>query len=474
MRTFWTLIEPGTELVWGWALDAVCDHLQAITDGHIKDLLINIPPRTLKSTIVSVMFPPWEWLQDAQHRYLTCSYDKNLAVRDAVRSRRIIESPLYRELNRDSNGDQRFLMAGDQNVKSRYENTATGHRICASPGSSGTGEGGDRILVDDPHNVREAESDSQRKEVIDWWDKTMSSRRNDLRTDARIVIMQRLHQNDLAGHVLEKGYDHLCLPMLYEPDHPHLSRAKRYTFKDPRTAPGEILTPERVGPDEIKDMQTSMGMVAFVAQEQQRPSPSSGVIFKIEHYRRWSLLPILEECDRVFTSWDFAFEGTDKEQVERIKDPSFVVGQLWAVKGSTAWFIDEERGQWDFLQSCQAVVRMRNKWPQATAHLFEKKANGPAVRTVVKGLLPGVLMIEPNGSKIQRATACQPFVSAGNVIVPENDMAPWVVDWIAETTGFPFMKKDDRVDAMTQALLWANVTDAQRSIDALTRLIGGV
>ncbi len=479
VQQMWPVVEPGKALIWGWPLDAMCEHLEAVTRGDIRNLIINVPPRFLKSTIVSVMWPAWEWLHDPQLRYLTSSYDKQLAVRDAVRTRRLINHPKYEILNMGEDGKQRFIFSGDQNVKSSYENNQTGTRICTSPTSSGTGHGGDRIMVDDPHNVRESEAEIQRNAVHEWWDKTMSTRRNDPKTAARVIIMQRLHEDDLTGHCLEQGgYDHLCLPLLYEADHPHKSSTS-LQFVDPRHAEGQLLMPKRLGPEQAQDSKIELGTYGFVGQMQQRPAPSEGGIFQVAWFNEYEIEPPVDSFDRMWTTWDLSFKGREgrggmRGEIEAVKNRSFVVGETWGSIGAASYILDEERGQWNILETIAAMVRARKKWPSATAHLVEDKANGPAIETLLKDKIPGLLLLNPRGSKIQRAHAVSPYCEAGNVHVPSPRYAPWIADWLHEICTFPFGRYNDRVDAMTQGLIWAHVDTVQRSLRALDQMVGNL
>ena len=177
VRQAWPIIEPSTPFVPGWHIDAIIEHLEAITLGHIRNLLINVPPRHMKSLLVSVFWPAWEWIRWPERRLLYSSYAAQLSIRDSVKCRRLIESPWYQERWGD-----RFALTGDQNTKGRFENDRSGYRLSTSVGGAATGEGGDRIVCDDPHNVQEAESDSVRKGTLDWWDVVMSTRVNDPRT----------------------------------------------------------------------------------------------------------------------------------------------------------------------------------------------------------------------------------------------------------------------------------------------------
>lgn len=476
VQLMWSDVEPGRDLIWDWPLDAMCEHLEAVSNGQILNLIINVPPRFLKSTIVSVMWPAWEWLHRPMLRYLTASYDKTLATRDGVRSRRLIRSSKYRLLNLGEEGDQKFYFEADQNLKSSYENNRTGTRICVSPSSGATGYGGDRIMVDDPHNVREAEGEDQRNAVKEWWDKTMSTRRDSAET-ARVIIMQRLHEDDLTGHCLEKKtYDHLCLPLLYEDDHPHKSSTSLH-FADPRKTEGAMLMPNRTTIEQVEEAKVDLGTYGFVGQMQQRPAPSEGGIFQVAWFDQFEVEPPTAEFDRMFSSWDATFKGKDdrrgrRYEIEAIKNRSFVVGSMWGLIGANSYLLDEERGQWNILETIEAMLRMRERWPRATAHLVEDKANGPAIETLLQDKVPGLLLVNPRGSKIQRAHAVSPYCEAKNIHVPSPTYAPWVHAWIHEICTFPFGRFNDRVDAFTQAMIWAHVDTVHRSLRALNRMVG--
>jgi hypothetical protein len=212
VRQAWHVLEPATPYVHGWHLDAISEHLEAVSRGWIRKLIINIPPRHMKSLSVSVFWPCWDWLQRPDRRYIYSSYAQRLSTRDSLKCRRLILSPWYQ-----SHWGGLFQLTGDQNEKTRFENDKTGYRLATSVDGSNTGEGGDFIVADDPHNVRERESDIQRENVITWWDEVMSTRLNDPKTGARVVVMQRMHERDLSGHLLEQGgWEHLCLPARYE------------------------------------------------------------------------------------------------------------------------------------------------------------------------------------------------------------------------------------------------------------------
>ena len=187
----WAVIEPLTPFVPGWHIDAIIEYLEAVTRGEIRNLLINVPPRHMKSLLVSVLWPAWEWIAHPERRWLYSSYAATLSIRDSVKCRTLIESPWYQRFWGD-----RYALASDQNTKTRFDNNRSGYRIATSVGGTATGEGGDRIVCDDPHNVQDAESDSVRKATLDWFDVVMSTRVNDPRSAAKVVVMQRCHQQD--------------------------------------------------------------------------------------------------------------------------------------------------------------------------------------------------------------------------------------------------------------------------------------
>ncbi|MBZ5623541.1 MAG: hypothetical protein LAQ69_33185 [Acidobacteriia bacterium] len=194
----WPVLEPETAFVDGIHVRSICDHLQAITEGRLRNLIINVPPGHAKSLLTAVFWPAWVWITRPESRWLFSSYREPLATRDSVKCRRLIESAWYQE-----RWGGRYQLAGDQNQKNRFENTQTGCRVVV-PMSSGTGERGDYVVVDDPHSVDQAESDAERRSAIEWWNGSMSTRLNDFATGHKIVIQQRLHEADLTGDLLQK------------------------------------------------------------------------------------------------------------------------------------------------------------------------------------------------------------------------------------------------------------------------------
>jgi predicted phage terminase large subunit-like protein len=468
VRQAWHVIEPSALFVPGFHIDAIIDHLESVTRGDIRNLLINVPPRHMKSLLVSVFWPAWEWIRWPERRWLHSSYAATLSIRDSVKCRRLIESPWYR-----ARWGHVFTLTGDQNAKTRFDNNRSGYRLSTSVGGAVTGEGGDRIVCDDPHNVADVASDTTRKNAIDWWDIAMSTRVNDPKTSAMVIVMQRCHQRDLSGHLLEKGnFEHLCLPAEYEGP----GRVTSIGFSDPRTELGELLWGDRFGPQEIENLKISLGSYGAAGQLQQRPSPAGGGIFKRHWFRYFqprgmnlppvevrlpdgtlTLIPAIEvphQVDEQMQSWDCTFKELDTSD--------YVVGQLWARKGAFFLLGDQFRERTDCPGTVKAVRAMTEKWPATMAVLIEDKANGSAVIQMLSRDIPGLLPVNPQGGKIARAAAVSPLIEAGNIYLPHPAYAPWVNDFIEECVQFPNGAHDDQVDAMTQALLrWHEVPKQQ-------------
>ncbi|QQE80915.1 phage terminase large subunit [Alicyclobacillus sp. SO9] len=435
IRQAWMVLEPSTPYVHGWHLDAISEHLEAVSRGEIRNLLINMPPRHMKSIQVSVMWPAWEWLTNPHMRWLYSSYAATLSTRDSLKCRRLIESPWYQE-----NFGHIYQLTSDQNVKNRYENDKSGYRIATSVGGAATGEGGDRIVVDDPHNVMDSTSQTMREATLQWWDETMSSRLNDPKTGAKVIVMQRVHEKDLSGHVLDQGgYDHLCLPAEYE-------GKKIFTsigWSDPREHEGDLLWSERFGRVEIDTLKRAMGSYAAAGQLQQHPSPAEGGVLKRHWWKFYTQLP--EEIEEQIQSWDLTFKEA--------KDNDYVVGQVWGRIGADRYLLDQTRDRMNFPESLQAVRNLSSKWPNTYTKLVEDKANGPALISTLKKEITGLIPVEPMGSKEARVAAVSPQIESGNVYLPHPTIAPWVNDLIEEAAAFPKGAHDDMVDAMSQALL---------------------
>lgn len=436
----WHVVEPGRPFVDGWHIDAICEHLEAVFYGKIRNLLINVPPRHAKSTIVSVMYPAWVWLMTANHKFIYASNSFNLSKRDSVKCRALVQSEWYR-----NQFNIQWGLADDQNEKMKFDNTMGGFRFAASVLGSIIGQGGDTLVVDDPIDTISVKSELQRQKVIDWFDEGLSIRVNDPKTVSKIIIMQRLHEDDLSGHVLSKGgWDHLCLPAYYEPE---ATKMTSIGWKDPRKKADDPLWPKRFGKPELEDMKRNMGSMVWAGQGQQRPAPADGTIVQRGWWKTYNIDPTELDLDFIALSADLTFDEGKKND--------FVAIGVWGRKGVKKYLLDQVRARMGFNQQILTMKALSAKWPRASAKWVEKAANGAALLAILQDKIPGLIKIIPKGSKINRAEAIAPDIEAGNVYLPDPLMPgfEWVNDYIEEWAVFPNGRNDDQVDQTSQAIM---------------------
>jgi len=429
----WPVVEPATEYIPGWHIDAICEHLEAVSKNQIKHLIINIPPRHMKSLIVSVFWPCWEWIARPELRWLYSSYAQDLSTRDSLKCRRLIQSLWYQ-----SQWSDKFAITSDQNQKTRFENDKTGYRLATSVDGLATGEGGDRVVVDDAHNVKKVESPTIREGTILWWDESMSTRLSTPKTGHKIVVMHRTHYNDLTGHILagesKKDYAHLCLPARYE---------KKALFdmgkKDPRTKEKEPLWKPLYGEKELTDLQRAMGSYAFAGQFMQTPTPRGGGMFKVDK------LEIIDYFNRVTIKrsvryWDKA--GTQDGGkyscgvlIHELEDKSFLVEHV-------------VRGRWTAGIREAHIKLTAEKDSNLVATYVEQEGGSGGKESAESTVqnLRGYRIKADNvtGSKEVRAEPFSAQVEIGNVKLLK---APWNKEYKAELQAFPNGSYLDQVDA---------------------------
>lgn len=441
-RFAWPALAPATPFVDNWHVGAICEHLEAVSRGQIRRLIINMPFRMLKSTIVSQAYPAWDWIAHPSRQFLTAAYASDVAMRDAVDARRVIDSPAYQRAFGDV-----FRLTTDQNVKTRYENDKRGARTVTATGAAGTGFGGDIRIVDDPVSALKADSPVALAASIEWWKGTMATRANDAAQGMVVVVHQRLNARDLTGYLLaeEKGWDHLVLPMRFDPA---LRKTTSLGWTDPRTVPGEVLHPKRTPEATVKELESTLGAYHKNAQLQQNPEPRGGIIFNRNHWRYYKELPGgLAGIDEIVISVDCTFKD--------LESSDFVAIQAWGRKGANEYLLKRVKERLSFSATVMAVRAMHALYPQAIAILIEDKANGTAVIETLSGEIPGVLAIQPDGGKVPRAYAMQPTQEAGNVYLPDPSVDADIETFLTEASSFPASANDDEVDAMTQYINWS-------------------
>jgi phage terminase large subunit-like protein len=307
VKSAWHVFDPA-EFVDNWHLEDICNHMEAVARGHISRLLLNEPPRTGKTAIISVCFAPWVWAQrergpllGPQVSFFYASYAEQLSLEHSLKTRRLIESRWYQRL-----WGNRFKLLSDRNTKGHFENDKGGYRMASSVDAKATGFGADVLVADDPHLVKEAESELVREGVVRWWTETMPSRLNNRKTGAMIVVMQRVHEGDLAGHILasEMGYVHFCVPMCYVPcqhvnawvdgkvetiigDDAEDIDEDDIFWVDRRSEDGELLWPDRFPASDVAKLEKEVGPYAFAGQYQQEPAPRGGGIIRREWWQTW-------------------------------------------------------------------------------------------------------------------------------------------------------------------------------------------
>lgn len=448
VQAAWPHIETSTYID-NWHIGAICEHLQAVTDNQISKLLINIPPGCSKSLLVAVFWPMWEWARNPTIRWFFASYDQRLSTRDSVRCRALIQSFWYQHL-----WGHKYVLTHDQNQKLYYETDKGGYRLATTVRGHGTGEHPDRVVFDDPHNVEAAESELERQSTLDWWDLTMTTR-GVSRQARRVGVMQRLHHDDLAGHVLQRGdWVHLCLPMRYEPQR---MATTPLGWNDPRTMEGELLTPNQFAEPVVAEMERSLGAYGTAGQLQQNPTPKSGGMFKWEWFnQRRKAAPY---HSRRIRYWDrAASENTG----------CFTAGVLLAADDQGYYVEHVVRGQWepDQRNEIMKAVALRDRQrygPTDEPQIWVEAEGGSSGRDAWKGVaraLAGFPIREDKvtGKKEVRAEpwACQ--LAAKNVYLIDNGelegtgRSDWDIQaYIEEHCQFPLGKYLDQVDSSSGA-----------------------
>jgi len=451
VRWAWPKVEP-IDLVWTEAVDALCVHMQAVAEGRIQYLLINIPPGFGKSIIVSVLFPAWMWARDPTWRILCSASAIDLSTRDSLRCRDLLQDPEYRAIFADEWGvvdPERWELTGDQNAKTFYRTSKFGHRQSVGVGSKTTGKRADCVLIDDPLALLEAYSDAHRNRAWDHVSSVLPNRRNRRSRDPMVMIMQRVHELDPSAWAINQGWEHLCLPLLYEPE-THCSTSIGWT--DWRSTPGECLDSAGVIYDE-KGIEEAKAEREFEAQYQQRPSSAKGKIVSADQFRRYrDIGDIPREAiqhGHWFQTWDMRDNGEGKTT-------SFAVGQVWLAYKAHRWLIDQVRGRWSTKETIAELESLCARWPQADELVVENKADGRPIMNLLAGKY-SFRKHEPEGSKAQRFAAEAFSIQNGDVFIPDRfpsesqDCTAKVYLYnMAKfpTSGVP----DDEVDATTMAL----------------------
>lgn len=486
-----------------WAIDAMVDHLEAVTLGHIKRLLINIPPRCGKTTLASVVFPAWTWarrkksyLSGPQVKFLCASYGHQLSLQASNQSRRLLESPWFQSL-----WPNQIIFRGDQNAKHNYENTAGGARVATSVSGSLIGLGGDCLIADDLNNTQDVESEAERESVKEFWKEFHSTRLNNPKESAIINIQQRLDVMDVSGLILEaverdeEDWIHLCIPMSYDPSRSYVTvKLPQYEddepYDDPRTEDGELMWEERFDRAAVENLERQLGPYMAAGRLQQLPFPKGGGIIQDIWWNNWS-----EEARLYGLEWNNA-QGKLKEfpQMELVvgsidtamkedEENDFSAMTVWGIwldrarnRRAMLMFAWEEHlalhgkrpiqdpGEPDVVYRvrvekafglCERVAATCKRY-KVQRLLIEDKTRGHDLAAEIRRLYAhenwGVEMVEPQKDKVTRTHSIVPMFTDGAVWAPNTKWADKVIKNCAQ---FPKGANDDLHDTVTQFLKWA-------------------
>lgn len=473
VKNAWSYVEPGVPYVHGWHIDAICEHLEAVNNGEIRKLIINVPPRTGKSTICSVLFPAWVWITAPQKKFLYASFGLHLSMRDSRKCRTLIGSTWYQR-----NWADRFAILtakGGQDTKQRFDNDKGGVRESTATNVGTTGAGGNIIFYDDPNDLNQMSSEPYIQQVINFHEIVMGSRLDDPKTGARVLIQQRSSERDLTGHILEtdKTWDHLVIPMEYEGPR----KLTSIGWEDPRKQIGQLMCPDRIGPEECAQLKKHP--IRWAGQYQQTPSPGEGAKFKREWWNFYNPpgvetldpsgkvipirikhpgtgeitekipIPCPPAFEQVVQAWDMAFKNESEND--------FVSGQAWGRVGANVMLLKRDTRRMDFPETLSAVRQMSAEFP-CPEKLVEGKANGPAVIQTLKNEIPGMIESPINQGLLELATSMTGYAEAGNIYFPNPNLYPWVWDLIEQFAVYPRGKHDDDVAAAAHA--WRRLFDS--------------
>ena len=435
-RCFYDL-NPQTELAMNWHVEVIAAKLTAVRHGKIRRLIINLPPRHLKSLLASIAFPAWCLGHDPSAQILCVSYAQDLAGKLARDCRSIMMSPWYRQVFP-------ARLAAHRQAVQEFITTRQGYRLATSTGGVLTGRGADIILIDDPLKPEEALSEAQRQTANDWYDHTLYSRQNDKQHGVIVIIMQRLHEDDLVGHVLaQEPWEVLSFPAIAEADEVQ----EIETIWGPRCfrrRQGEVLHPDREPLETLEHIRQTIGEYNFAGQYQQSPAPLGGGLVKAEWFKRYGASERPESFDRILQSWDTANKATELSD--------FSVCTTWGLKGKDFYLLNVLRERLEY-PALKRAVREQQKLFDATEVLIEDKASGTQlIQELIADGCHRVTRYQPTTDKTMRLNAQTAIIENGFVYIPEA--APWLAEYLHEMTVFPNGKHDDQVDSTAQFLDW--------------------
>lgn len=433
-RLAFQTVVPGERLVTNWHHSAIAHALEGVIEGRIKRLIINVPPRSLKTTLVTVALPAYVLGRDPTKKIICASYSQELSAKHANDFRAVMRSEWFQ---RAFPGTR---ISPDKDTEAETMTTQRGGRLATSVGGTLLGRGGNLFILDDPVKPEEALSDAARAKAIQWIENTMLTRLNNKAEDAIILVMQRLHEDDPAGIFLRKGgWVHLNLPAIAEQSEEIPISASSFH----RREIGDVLDPIREPVDVLQRLKADMGTMAFSAQYQQNPMPLEGNLIKHDWLKYYDAPLNKEPTDHVVISWDTALKETE------IADYS--VATVWVVRKDNCYLVELKRGKYDFPHLLRAALQLKQLFPGAST-LIEDRGSGISLLQELRHSGAHAIGIKTDQDKVTRLYTAQPMFESGSVFFPRD--VEWVQDLTRELLSFPNTRHDDQVDSVSQALYW--------------------
>jgi predicted phage terminase large subunit-like protein len=427
-------LNPGTAFDAAWHIDAIAHVASQIMIGSLTRAIVNLPPRSLKSLILSIALPAYILGHDPRRKIICVSYSQDLSDKLSLDFRRIVETNWHRRLF------PQFKLV--RNATNEITTTQGGFRLATSVGGTMTGRGGDLILIDDPINASEVLSKSTRESVVHWYKTALLSRLDNQSAGAIMVIMQRLHPDDLTGHLIEQGgWELLSLPAIAPED-----RVIRLPYGKFRCwAKGEPLQPNRMPLAILDSIKNSLGADHYNAQFLQTPLPETGVMLRRDWLGVYDVAPLPVDGDEIVQSWDTAMKATDSAD--------YSVCLTFRVRNKNQYFLlNVFRARLEFPELSKIVVSHAQEY-RANTILIEDAGSGTSlIQTAKQQGLQGVIGLKPKTDKETRMYTQTAKLEAKSLFVPKN--AHWLNDFMTEYLSFPKCRHDDQIDALSQFLLY--------------------
>ncbi|RYE05907.1 MAG: terminase [Rickettsiaceae bacterium] len=436
-------VNPGTDYQSNWHIELISDYLNAVQNGQIKRLIINIPPRSLKSLCISVAWPAWLLGYDPTKRIMAASYSQALSVKHSLDCRVVVESNWYNKIFPDT------VLSKAQNQKSKFLTTANGFRFATSVGGSATGEGGDYLIVDDPHNPAHINSPKLRNKVIDWFEQTFLTRLNDKTKGAVIIVMQRLHSEDLTAHLLRSSshWEHLKIPNQSDETRKYIILNKSYTFTY-----GEAMHSKRDSIEVLKALEQEIGAHNYHAQYLQQPIEDKNSLLQLKDISFYDQIP--DHFDFYIQSWDTAIKLSEQAD--------YSVGICFGIIGNKYYLLSMDRAKYSYPELKIKVEQFAKRYKPKDIIIEDKASGQQLIQDLRFSNYNNIIAIKPRLDKITRFASVVTLFQAGRILLPSTAGFKNVI--INEITSFPSSKNDDIIDSLSQFLNLMKERDRPREL----------